>query len=99
MKPQRTDAMFWHGLWKSAGRPNTGELFEKMKYSRNQYHYAVRRTERESEALSAARLKEAAVGGDMDLMKELKKTPQQKEEWSTSARKSRGRSERKWDPG
>ena len=74
VKPQRTDAMFWHGLWKFAGRPNTGELFEKMKHSRNQYHYAVRRTEREAEALRAARLKEAAVGGDMDLMKELKKT-------------------------
>ena len=74
VKPQRTDAMFWHGVWKSAGRPNTGQLYEQMKHYRNQYHYAVRRTQREAEALQAARLREAAVSGDMALMTELKKT-------------------------
>ena len=72
--PQRTDAMFWHGVCKSAGRPNTGELFQLMKYTKNQYHYAVRRSEREAQALRAVSLREAAESGDMALMAELKKT-------------------------
>ena len=33
VKPQRSDAIFWHSVWRSAGRPNTGQLFEQMKYS------------------------------------------------------------------
>ena len=74
VKPQRSDAMFWHGVWKSAGRPNTGQLFEIMKRTRNQYHYAVRRTEREAEARRAASLHEAAEEGDRKLMDELKRT-------------------------
>ena len=45
-----------------------------MKHSRNQYHYAVRRIQREAEALQASRLREAAVSGDLLLMEELKKT-------------------------
>ena len=72
--PERSDAMFWHGVWKSAGRPNTGQLFQLMKYTRNKYHYAVRRTQREVEALRAANLREAALSGDMALIGELKKT-------------------------
>ena len=74
VKPQRSDAIFWHSVWRSAGRPNTGQLFEQMKYSRNQYHYAVRRTKREAEARQAASLREAAEDGDRALMAELKKT-------------------------
>ena len=61
VKPQRNDAIFWHGLWKCAGRPTTGQLFEKMKHSWNEYHYAVRRKEQKAEALYAAQLIEAAV--------------------------------------
>ena len=72
--PQQSDAMFWHGVWKSAGRPNSGELFQLMKHTRNKYHYAIRRAERECEALRASQLREAAASGDMALIGELKKT-------------------------
>ena len=72
--PQQSDAMFWHGVWKSAGRPNSGESFQLMKQTRNKYHYAIRRAERECEALRASQLREAAASGDMALIGELKKT-------------------------
>ena len=60
--------------------PDTGQLCEKMKHSHNQYHYTACSTEREAGPLRAARLREAAVSGDMDLMKELKRNAQQTEE-------------------
>ena len=72
--PQQSDALFWHGVWKSAGRPNAGHLFNVMKHTRNKYHYAIRRAERECEALRASQLREAAASGDMALIAELKKT-------------------------
>ena len=74
MAPQQSDALFWHGVWKYAGRPNTGQLFNVMKHTRNTYHYAIRRAERECEALRASQLREAAASGDMALIVELKKT-------------------------
>ena len=38
VKPQRTDTMFCHRVWKCADRPNTGNIFDQMKDSQNQYH-------------------------------------------------------------
>ena len=74
VEPVRGDSMFWHGVWKSAGRPTTGQLVNLMKHTQNKYHYAVRQAKRECESLKAATLKETAVSGDLALMAELKKT-------------------------
>ena len=68
----RTDSLFWHGVWKSAGRPNVGPLYFFMTKSRNSYHYAVRRAKRNSEFTRASKLFEASVTGDIDLLKEMK---------------------------
>ena len=52
VKPFQNEARFWFNLWLSAGKPVhssvpgvENDLFSYMKFSRNNYHYAVRRTQ------------------------------------------------------
>ena len=52
VKPFQNEAKFWNSLWISAGKPKHSEvpgvehnLFTYMKFSKNQYHYNVRRTQ------------------------------------------------------
>ena len=33
----------WHWMWLESGKPNTGFIYQIMKCTRHQYHYAVRR--------------------------------------------------------
>ena len=66
--------MFWHAVWVSAGRPNKGALHSVMAWSRNKFHYGVRRAKRKANSMRAADLQEAAGKGDHDLMEEMKKT-------------------------
>ena len=72
IEPYRTDSLFWHGVWKSAGRPNTGPLYFFMSKSRNSYHYAIRRAKRNEEFTRASKLCEVSLAGDADLLKEMK---------------------------
>jgi hypothetical protein len=51
VEPYKEDAIFWHSIWQSAGRPNRGVLKEIMTRTRNQFHYAVRRVKRISSSL------------------------------------------------
>ena len=72
--PQRKTAVFWHSVWLSAGRPNTGQLFEIMKRTRNQFHYCLRRVRKAADAIKSQKLFEASLWGGGDLFEELKKT-------------------------
>lgn len=72
--PAKDDALFWHGVWRSAGRPNTGGLYQVMCWSRNQFHYAVRRAKRLAANIKARKLLEAAEEGNIALMKEMRNT-------------------------
>ena len=52
VKPFQNEARFWYSLWASAGKPLHSvvpgvehDLYTYMKFSRNNYHYAVRRTQ------------------------------------------------------
>ena len=65
----RQDALFWHSVWISAKRPNTGDLHTMMARSRNQYHYVVRRAKLDCNLAKAKKLFEASVKGDIDLLK------------------------------
>ena len=71
--PQRKDSLFWHSVWMSAGRPNTGQLFEIMKRTRNQFYHALRKVRKAAEKIKRQRLFEAALLGGEDLLKELRK--------------------------
>ena len=73
VKPYQEDSIFWHAIWRSAGRPNQGGLFEIMKKARNAYHYAVRRIKKQADLIRAQRLLEAAESGSADLLREMKK--------------------------
>ena len=44
--PAKKDALFWHSVWMSAGRPTSGGLYQVMRWTRNKFHYAVRRAKR-----------------------------------------------------
>ena len=46
IKPLRDDSLFWHWLWKEAGRPPTGVLASVMRNTR-QYHRTVKLHKRE----------------------------------------------------
>ena len=72
--PAKEDALFWHATWMSAGRPYTGGLYNIMRWSRNQFHYAVRRTKRVAATMKARKLLEAAEDGNVALMKEMRNT-------------------------
>ena len=71
--PAKEDALFWHSVWKSAGRPNCGELYHLMCWTRNKFHYAVRKAKRLSVNIKSRKLIEAAELGDVNLMFEMKR--------------------------
>ena len=73
VEPLRQDSLFWHGVWQSLGRPNTGHLFQLMKYVRNKYHYAVRRCKNDADRIRAEKVLEASQNGDVDLLWEIKR--------------------------
>ena len=42
VKPERERSLLWHWIWLESGKPNKGFIYEIMKRTRHQYHYAVR---------------------------------------------------------
>ena len=42
IRPLRDDSLFWHGIWKEAGRPAAGALAAIMRSTRAKYHRAVK---------------------------------------------------------
>ena len=51
VKPYQTEAKFWHAVWTSYGRPENTSIHAAMKYSRNQFHYAVRRAKNQEASI------------------------------------------------
>ena len=41
VKPKRENSILWHKIWKQAGSPTEGQLFEIRRYTRKQYHDAI----------------------------------------------------------
>jgi hypothetical protein len=72
VKPYKEDAIFWHAIWESTGRPNKGFFKEMMTKTRNQYQYAIRRTKRMSNSLRARNLLQVSELGTVALLKEMK---------------------------
>ena len=46
VKPELDKAKFWHWMWQEAGKPQSGAVYEVMKRTKHQYHYAVCRCKR-----------------------------------------------------
>ena len=51
VRPYQEVSKFWYGLWRAAGAPNNGELYDTMKRFKMQYKYAVRRLKRGMEGI------------------------------------------------
>ena len=73
VEPYRKDAVFWHSVWQSAGRPTTGQLRDIMARTRNLYHYSVRRTKTVANSIRARKLFEASCTSLVDLLTEMRK--------------------------
>ena len=48
VKPYKEKSIFWNNVWKSAGRPATGQLIQLRRFSRSKYHWAVRKAKRDA---------------------------------------------------
>ena len=73
VEPFRKQAVYWYGVWVKERRPTTGWLHDTMLKWKRQFHYAVRRAKGKSNRVRAEKLFEAAMTGDMNLLKEMKK--------------------------
>ena len=49
-------ALECHWLWKAAGRPNSGQLFENRKLARADYHHAVRMVKKNEDKLRSEKM-------------------------------------------
>ena len=43
VQPYKDKSIFWYDVWKSAGCPANGQLADLRRFSRNRYHWAIRK--------------------------------------------------------
>ena len=72
VEPLRQESLFWHSVWRSAGRPRNG-LHEVMKKTRYRYHHGVRLVKKKAGSIKAKNLLEASETGSIELLKEMKR--------------------------
>ena len=73
VKPFKDEALFWHSIWLSAGKPLNTNLHAIMKRTRNVYHYHIRKCRRSQETVKKNKLLDACVNGGGEIFTELKK--------------------------
>ena len=75
VKPFREDALFWHSVWKSAGRPQNTVLHQVMRSTRNKYHYAIRSVRKQESAFRKDKMLQEFLSGKVDnILQHIKKT-------------------------
>ena len=57
-------ALTYHQMWKNAGRPNCGELYDLRKRTRADYHYAIRKVKQKENVLRSEKLSNALLCND-----------------------------------
>ena len=73
VKGKHHEALYWHKLWKDAGRPSEGEIAENMRISRHNYHYAIRYCRRNRDTIRATKMANAMLTGrNRDFWREIK---------------------------
>ena len=73
VQPFRDNAMFWHAVWISAGRPINTAVHQVMKRTRNIYHYQIRKSRRMTECIRKNTLLDACINNNGDIFKEIRK--------------------------
>ena len=72
VKPERDRSLFWHWIGLESGKPNTGFVYQIMKRTRHQYHYAVRCCKKNQLNIQKQKLAEN-MSSSTNFWKELKK--------------------------
>ena len=71
--PFKGNALFWHSIWESAGKPINTELHTILKRTRSIYHYQIRECKKMKQTLETNTLLAACLLGNGDLFKEIRK--------------------------
>ena len=72
IEPYRQDALCWHAVWLSAGRPINSELHKVMKRTRNMYHLHIRKNKRVIDKIKSNGLREACLNNQNGIFREIK---------------------------
>ena len=64
MKYLKHESVFWHTLWRTHGKPSSGELAKNMRSSRTQYHAAVRQLKKHETSNRRSRFAESICHRD-----------------------------------
>ena len=78
VEPLRLEANFYYRTWLAAGKPRHGKEHEDNLRSNPHYRYAVRRVKRASKLHQAQGLFGAAMAGDIELFKEMRRVKTRK---------------------
>ena len=78
-KDLKQDADFWYKIWKEAGCPHTGVLFDIKKSTKKKYKSSVRRLKRKQNQLTREKLAKSFAGrkktGFWSAVKQLRRAP------------------------
>ena len=73
-KQEKDNALFWHSIWISCGRPNTGWVFEIRRSTRAQYHRTVKNLKKNDNANRCEHMADAILkNNNRDFWKEASK--------------------------
>ena len=72
VQPFKENAMFWHSIWLSAGRPINTVLHQIMKKTRNLYHYQIRKNRRMAECIKKKAILDACIYDKGGIFKEVR---------------------------
>ena len=73
VRPYQEESKFWFSVWLSQGKPEHGDLFNNMRYSKSQYKYAVRRLKRAQNKIQNDKFVSGILGGGVNIFQEIRK--------------------------
>ena len=73
VRPYAEESKFWGSIWVSLGRPSRGECFDRMKDSKRQYKYAVRRLKKVNDRIKNDKFVASVLEGGVNIFKEIRK--------------------------
>ena len=60
----RRESLWWHSYWRACGQPHEGEVAEKHRITRAQYHRAVKSLKNENDKMKMERMAEAVASSN-----------------------------------
>ena len=73
VKPYQDESKFWFSVWISLGKPGYGDVYNNMRYSKNQYKYAVRRLKRAQNKIQNDKFVSNIIEGGVNIFQEIRK--------------------------